>query len=115
MTAINVLRGEQDIRHFSTGQTVFAEGAPADGMYAVIEGEVDIVIEGKVRETVRSGGVFGELALLDNHPRSATAVARVDSVIAVVGANRFEILVQKAPFFALQVMQVMAARLRRLT
>jgi CRP/FNR family transcriptional regulator, cyclic AMP receptor protein len=113
MTAINILRGEKDIRHFSAGQTVFAEGTPADGMYAVLDGEVDIVMEGKVRETVRQGGFFGELALLDDHPRSATAVARTNSIVAVVNAKRFETLVQQTPFFALQVMQVMAERLRR--
>jgi CRP-like cAMP-binding protein len=113
MTAINILRGEKDTRHFSAGQTIFAEGAPADGMYAVLEGEVDIVIEGKTRETVGPGGFFGELALLDDHPRSARAIARTNSTVTVVDAKRFETLVQRSPYFALQVMQVMAARLRR--
>ena len=113
MTAMSLLRGEKDIRHYTAGQPVFAEGAAADGMYAVIEGEVEILMDGRVRETVPPGGIFGELALLDDQPRSATAVARTDCTIAVVNARRFETLVQQTPFFALQVMQVMAERLRR--
>jgi CRP-like cAMP-binding protein len=111
---MNLLRGEKDIRRFSAGQPVFVEGAAADGMYSVLEGEVEIVMDGKVRETVQCGGFFGELALLDDHPRSATAIARTDCAIAVVNAKRFETLVQQTPFFALQVMRVMAERLRRM-
>ena len=80
MTAMRLLRGEKDIRHFAAGQPVFVEGAAADGMYSVLNGEVEIFKNGKVRETVRSGGFFGELALLDDQSRSATAVARTAAV-----------------------------------
>jgi CRP/FNR family transcriptional regulator, cyclic AMP receptor protein len=113
MTAMNLLRGEKDVRHFSAGQPVFVEGAASDGMYAMLEGEVEIIIGGKLRETIQPGGFFGELALLDDHPRSATAMARTDCKIAVVNTRRFETLVQQSPFFALQIMRVMAERLRR--
>ncbi len=113
MTTINVLGSEKDVRQYFAGQPVFTAGDPSDGMYAVLEGEVDIVQGGQVWETVRAGGIFGELALLDDHSRSATAVARTGCRIAVVDARRFEVLVQQAPFFALQVMQIMAERLRR--
>jgi CRP-like cAMP-binding protein len=110
---MNLLRGEKDVRRFTAGQPVFVEGAAPDGMYSVLEGEVEILMNGKVRETVQAGGIFGELALLDDHPRSATAVARTDCAIAVVNAKRFQMLVQQTPYFALEVMRVMAERLRR--
>jgi len=113
MTTINILKNEKDVREFPAGQPVFSAGEPPDGMYAVLDGEVDILLDGQVRETVGVGGVFGELALLDDQPRSATAVARTGCRIAVVNAKRFEALAQQSPFFALQVMQVMAERLRR--
>lgn len=113
MTAINILRGEKDIRCFTAGETVFTEGSPGDGMYAVLDGAVDIILGNTVRETVRQGGVFGELALLDDHPRSARAVAQTDARVAFVNPKRFETLIQQSPFFALEVMQVMAERLRR--
>jgi CRP-like cAMP-binding protein len=113
MTPVNVLRGEKDVRRFAAGEIVFPEGAAPDGMYALLEGEVDILMEGKLRETVEAGGIFGELALLDEQPRSATAVARTNCAIAVIDPRRFQSLVQQTPFFALQVMRIMAERLRR--
>jgi CRP/FNR family transcriptional regulator, cyclic AMP receptor protein len=95
MTAMNLLRGEQDVRQFPAGRPIFVEGDSADGMYAVLEGEVEIVMDGELRETIPAGGFFGELALLDDHPRSATAMARTDCRIAVVNARRFQALVHR--------------------
>jgi CRP-like cAMP-binding protein len=113
MVTMNMLRGEKDVRHFTAGQIIFQTDDVADGMYAVLGGEVDILIDDSVRERIEAGGIFGELALLDDLPRSATAVARTDCTVAVVNARRFQALVQQTPYFALQVMQVMAERLRR--
>ena len=61
------------------------------------------------------GGIFGELALIDSSPRSAAAVAHTDCRLAVIGERRFIFLVQQTPYFALEVMSVMAQRLRRQT
>src|SRR5262245_59951864 len=55
MTTFKLLKGERDVRSYDAGQTIFAEGAPADVMYAVIEGEVDIVFRGNVLATGRGG------------------------------------------------------------
>jgi len=115
MTTFKLLKGERDVRSYDAGQTIFAEGAPADVMYAVIEGEVDIVFRGNVLETVREGGIFGELALVDEGPRSAGAVARSRCRVSVVDAKRFAVLVHQTPHFAIDVMRVMAERLRRRT
>lgn len=115
MTSLNILKGERDVRSFDAGQTVFAEGDPAHAMYAVIEGQVDIVWRGDVLETVREGGIFGELALVDDGPRSAGAVVRTDCRVAVIDAKRFAVLVQQTSYFAVDVMRVMAQRLRRRT
>ena len=59
------------------------------------------------------GGVFGEIALIDNGPRSADAVAATDCRVVPVDENWFKFLVQQTPFFSLQIMRVMADRLRR--
>ncbi len=84
-------------------------------MYAVVEGEVQIVLRGKVLETIGEGGIFGELALLDDRPRSASAIAGTDCRVAVIDLKRFTVLTQQTPFFAVEVMGVMAERLRRIT
>lgn len=98
---------------FSRGEIIFREGEPGDHLYIVAEGQVDIVADGQILETVETGGILGELALIDDKPRSAQAVARTDSMLAPVTRQHFLTLVQRTPLFALQVMRVMAERLRR--
>jgi CRP-like cAMP-binding protein len=59
--------------------------------------------------------MFGEMALIDREPRSATAVAETDCELVVIDKRRFWFLVQETPYFAEIVMRVMADRLRRNT
>ena len=115
MTTINFLKREKEVRSFQAGQPIFSEGQAGDVMYAVVEGEVQIVNRGQVIEIIGDGGIFGELALLDDRPRSASAVAATDCTVAVIDLKRFGVLVQQSPFFAVEVMRVMAERLRRVT
>jgi len=107
-------RFASDQRPFSAGQTIFSEGQAGDVMYIVKEGEVDIVVHGKTVETIRSGDIVGEMALIDRHPRSASAVARTDCQLVPIDEKRFTFLVQQTPYFALEVMRVMARRLRQM-
>ena len=115
MATFHFLKGERDVRSFGAGQTIFAEQESGDTMYAVIEGQVDIVWRDEILETVDEGGIFGELALVDDGPRSAAAIARTNCRIAVVDRKRFAVLVSQTPHFAVDVMRVMAQRLRRRT
>ena len=103
-------------RSYTAGQVVFQEGEPGDNLYIVVEGEVAITMDrGYVLETVGPGGIVGELALVDDKPRSATVVARTDCVLAPVNRSHFLALVRMTPSFAIQVMRVMAERLRHTT
>jgi CRP-like cAMP-binding protein len=83
-------------------------------MYAVVEGQVDIFVNGKLVETVEAGGIFGEMALIDAESRTATAVARTDTKVVPVDERRFLFLIQQTPNFALHVMRVLSERLRRI-
>ncbi|MDS4026052.1 MAG: cyclic nucleotide-binding domain-containing protein [Candidatus Contendobacter sp.] len=98
---------------FPRGEIIFREGEPGDHLYVVAEGQVNIMVDDQVLETVETGGILGELALIDDKPRSARAVASTDCVLAPVTRQHFLTLVQHTPLFALQVMRVMAERLRR--
>lgn len=95
------------------GTTVFTAGDKGDKMYAVIEGAVDIVVNGKVVDTVETGGIFGEMALIENLPRSATAVVKTAAKLVGVDRNRFLFMVQQTPFFSLQLLSIVTDRLRR--
>jgi CRP-like cAMP-binding protein len=113
MTEINVFRHAADTVALEPGELLFREGDPGDVMFAVVEGEVELGVNGTVVEAVGPGGILGELALIDAAPRSATATATTPARVVPVDAERFNYLVNEHPTFALQVMTVMAERLRR--
>jgi CRP/FNR family cyclic AMP-dependent transcriptional regulator len=98
----------------AAGKIIFAHGEPGDVMYFVVEGQAQIMIERKVVETVRSGGILGEMALIDAGPRSATAIAKTQCVLIPIDDKRFSDLVAHRPEFALYVMRILARRLRRM-
>jgi CRP/FNR family transcriptional regulator, cyclic AMP receptor protein len=98
---------------YTAGQIIFEEGQTRDFMYVVKKGEVDILVRGHVVETVGEDGFFGELALIDRAPRSASAIAKTDCTLIRIDERQFLYLIQETPFFALIVMRTMAARIRR--
>jgi CRP-like cAMP-binding protein len=97
---------------FDAGATLFEEGDPGLEMYAIIDGEVDLMAGGRCIDTVGAGGILGEMALIDDAPRSTTATARSLVRAVPVDRERFLFLVHEHPNFGLQVMAVMADRLR---
>jgi CRP/FNR family cyclic AMP-dependent transcriptional regulator len=98
---------------FKAGDVIFHEGDPGTVMYVISGGQVDILVGSQVVETAGPGSIVGEMALIDDSPRSATTIAKTDCELVAVDHKRFEFLVQQTPFFALEVMQVMSERLRR--
>ena len=73
MTTIDLFRNTNEYAAFEAGQIVFERGQPGDVMYAVLEGEVEILLGERVVDVALSGGIVGEMALIDSSPRSATA------------------------------------------
>jgi CRP/FNR family cyclic AMP-dependent transcriptional regulator len=112
MTSFTIFRNEPNLRSYSAGQTVFRENDPGDFMYAVLEGSVDIIRHGSLLNTILPDGVFGELALIDQQPRSASAIAKTDCVVAVVSEHRFTLMVSHNPHFALEMMRLLTERVR---
>jgi len=113
MPTFTIFTNEPDIRTFTAGQVIFAEGQLGDGyMYAVLDGEVDLLRSNNPLATVASGGVFGEMALIDHEPRSAGAVARTDCRVAAITDQRFMRLVSQNPHFALDMMRLLTERIR---
>jgi CRP/FNR family transcriptional regulator, cyclic AMP receptor protein len=113
-TPLAVFQNDPMAEPFTAGQTLFSQGDPGDHMYVVLSGEVDLKIGDATVETVTSGGLFGEMALIDHRDRSASAIGKSDGVVVPVNQKRFLYLVQNTPFFAVEVMEVMADRLRRM-
>src|SRR5262249_47011518 len=95
------------------GTTVFEAGEPGDLMYVVAAGEVEIIAGGSVLDTVRRGGIVGEMALIDRQPRSATARTRTDCRLVPINERRVATPVHQHPNFAPPPLRIMAARPRR--
>ncbi len=112
MAEINLFKHSRDTVSLEPGDVLFAEDEAADSMYAVIEGRILLTVNGAVVEEVGPGGIIGELALIDSAPRSAAASAVTHARVARVDQQQFSYLVHEHPTFALQVMTVMAERLR---
>ena len=98
--------------HFVSGKNIFQEGNTGDKMYVVKEGEVELSVHGKIIASIGKGGILGEMALIDNKPRSATARAKTDCQLVPIDEERFLTLVHQKPSFALEVMKVLVERLR---
>jgi len=111
---INLFRNDSHAVSVSAGQVLFRDGDTGANMFGVIECEIAVGKHGVLIETIGPGGIVGEMALIDHSPRSADAVARTDARLAVIDEGRFMRLVSDHPTFALQVMRVMADRLRHL-
>lgn len=95
------------------GETIFVEGETGEVMYGLLTGEVDLVVKGKVVETIHTGDVFGEGALVQpSGVRASTAVARSDCSLVYLNQERFLFAIQNTPMFAIEVMRSFSDRLR---
>jgi CRP-like cAMP-binding protein len=111
MKILGVFEAANERRQVQAGSVIFEAGANGEEMYGVIEGKVELRFpDGRVI-SVDPEDTFGEMAIINSSPRSATAVATEDTNLAVIDKQRFLFLVGETPTFALQVMSCMAARL----
>ena len=113
MDLLEVFRESADLIRYPAGSIVFGEGAKAEFMYVIMEGEITLSLHGHTIAVVSPGAIFGEMALLDSKVRSATSTAASDCVLVPIDIHSFKSLIQYTPDFALHVMNVLAQRLRR--
>ena len=110
---MSMFEGSQGERHES-GATIFTRGEPGSTMYVILEGQVELRIADGHVEVLGPGEPFGEMALVDSEPRVATAIAKTSCRLARVSEERFLEMIQDKPYFGLEIMKVMAQRLRRM-
>jgi CRP-like cAMP-binding protein len=100
MNPAELFRQESNTVQLAPGDFLFREGEKGEKMYVLLEGEVDIFL--------------GDMALIDDSPRTANAVAKSPSRLAQIDRRRFHFLVQQTPHFATHVMKILANRLRHM-
>jgi CRP-like cAMP-binding protein len=101
--------------YFDRRKPIVQEGQVGTRMYIVLEGTVAVFLGGKVVERLGPGGVFGELALVEQQPRLASVTAETDCSLQPVNRAAFLALVESSPEFAASLLTKLAERLRNLT
>jgi CRP-like cAMP-binding protein len=110
----SLFKNAENVHQFRAGTVIFEEGSPGDVMYVILDGELEVRVAGECIEVVGPGEIIGEMALIDAKERSATAVAKSDCRLAPIDQKRFLFMVQQTPFFSIEVMRMLAARLRHM-
>jgi len=119
---IELLARHMDLQTVPAGDEIFHEGAPGEYMALVVRGRVRVLKEdslGRRRRitTIVAGKTLGEMALIDNEPRSATAFADADTLLLVLTRPQFQRLVETYPGlgvkFVTNLARMMSQRLRR--
>lgn len=113
MDLVNLFRHQVDLQAIPAGQVLFSAGEPGSFMYVLMSGTAEIFVHDRVMETAQPGAIVGEMAIIENRPRSATVVAKTACKFLPIERDRFNFLIQHKPEFALHVMRVLAARLRK--
>jgi CRP/FNR family transcriptional regulator, cyclic AMP receptor protein len=114
MNPRELFRQEADTLQLAPGDFLFREGDSDEKMYVLLEGEIEVFLGDFVLETAEPDMVIGEMALIDDGPRTANAVAKTACRLAEIDRRRFHFLIQQHPHFATHVMKTLADRLRHM-
>lgn len=104
-------------RHLETvelgdGTEMITQGGPGDALFVILEGDAVVERDGVELSTAGPGDHFGELALLDGEPRSATVRAKGPVTVGVLGVRMFRTLLREFPDIAEQLLAGLAGELR---
>jgi CRP/FNR family transcriptional regulator len=100
-------------RTFNEGATVTTEGEPGIGFFVITEGSAEVSVGGELRNSLGPGDSFGETALIDEGPRSATVVAATDLRCLALSAWDFRPFVEEHPPVAWALLRAFVQRLRK--
>ena len=96
------------------GRLVLAEGSTGAAMYIIRSGRVAVRLNGMTVEEIGEGGIFGEMAIIEQSTRSAEILALTDVTVVMLDEKKFLQLVAKVPHFSIMVMRTLARRIRNM-
>lgn len=94
------------------GKVLTRQGDPGRECFVITEGKAKATMRGRRRTVLGPGSCFGEMALLDQGPRTATVTAETDMRLLVLGSREFSTLIDRVPTVARRIMRTLAERLR---
>jgi len=113
MVFFELFSNDPSIVSVAAGAALFVEGDTGPAMYVLTVGSAEVFVKNRLVETLAPGSIVGEMGLISPSTRTATVVASTDCEFVEIDEARFHDLVAQTPHFALNVMRVMAERLRR--
>lgn len=107
-----------DMKHYPVGYTLFEEGSSGSEMFIIITGSVSISMESSSLERgvhiiLKKNNFFGEMSLLDDRPRSASAMVMTEGILIAITKQDFRKLIKKFPQFSINLMSTLCERLRK--
>ena len=114
MNPADLFAQEADTINLSPGAVLFRQGDAGNEMFVLTQGVMDILVGEIVVETALRGALIGEMALIEETPRTATVIAKTACRLARIDERRFHQLIQQNPEFASHVMKVLVDRLREM-
>lgn len=112
MNIKKLFRDWDSVEEFEAGTVIFSEREPAEVMYVILDGEVELTVQGTSLGTEGEGGIIGEMAVIGAESRSASATALSKVRVARLDREQFRDLVRKNSRFSLHAMTAFANRLR---
>jgi signal transduction histidine kinase len=111
------IRAAAQERTFAAGQEIFREGDPGDGLYVVNSGRVEISgrltsDQRQVFSQIGPGEIFGEMAIIEHLPRSASATAVAPTTVTFLDRTNMQALIERSPALSAALLQLVSHRLR---
>jgi len=112
MKFLEIFRDWENTEEYDSRTVIFSERDPADVMYVILSGEIELTLHGEPLGAEGEGGIIGEMAMIDSATRSATATTLGKVKLARLDRDELKALITGNPEFSLHVMAVLANRLR---
>jgi CRP/FNR family cyclic AMP-dependent transcriptional regulator len=105
------IAGVAATKRFAAGSPLVRQGKPADAFYVILDGSARVDLPGRP-VTLEAGDFFGEMAILDGEPRSATVTATSEALVLMIPRAKFLKVLEAEPKIALAIMSTLTHRLR---
>lgn len=112
MRFLDMFRDWENTEEYDARTVIFSERDPADVMYVILSGEIELTLHGEPLGAEEEGGIIGEMAIINSATRSATATTLSKVKLARLDRDEFKALIADNTEFSLHVMAVLANRLR---
>jgi len=112
MNFLEMFRDWKDTVEYAPQAVIYMEGEPANVLYVILSGEIELTLRGESLGTEKAGGIVGEMALINSANRRATAKALSDARLARLDRDELARLSRLSPEFSMHVMATLAKRLR---